>query len=212
MTESPSICPWGSGVSPWGGRRGAVCASALSRSGEGALLPSPGAGAELCGFGSLRRVSRLRGWRDIARCPALVLRDRRQPRASASGWLPVTERRGEHCQSLARARLPCRGQHRGCTGRVTSPAAVPGACGLLTLAAAARWGGLGAGARELEKEQACGRDAQLRPPAQPRCGAAGRAAPRGHPCRAGSEGQRKRRQAALCAGAIDSGRQRKWDQ
>lgn len=213
VTESPSISPLGSGVLPWGGRPGAACASALASVGEGALLPSPGAGAELCGFGSLRCVSRPHGRRDIARCPAPALRGRQQPRASESGGCPRQSRGGggEHCQNLARACLPRCRWHQGCTGRVTSLAAVPGTHGLPTLTTAARWGGLGAGAREPAKELPYGwaTPRRLRPLAQPRCGGAGRAAL----AWASRRGwQRERRQAALCAGAIDSGSQRKWDQ
>lgn len=118
---------------------------------------------------------------------------------------------GEHCQNLARACLPCCRWHRGCTGRVTSLAAVPGTHGLPTLTTAARWGGLGAGAREPAKELPCGwaTPRRLWPLAQPRCGGAGRAA---LAWASRWSWQRERRQAALCAGAIDSGSQRKWDQ
>lgn len=86
-------------------------------------------------------------------------------------------------------------------------AAVRGDRVRLTFAVAAPWGGLGAGARELEMERVCGQDPQLQALAQPHGGGAA-----GQPPTGILAGLAAREAAALCAGAIDSGSQRKWNQ
>lgn len=143
------------------------------------MLRSPGAGAELCSPGSLRRVSRPGGRCDIALCPAW-----QRPRASWTCWR-------DHSQSLACARLPCRGWHWGRASGVTSRLRCPWGAGALRCVPLG-W----TGSRVME----LGTFPTWNVPGL-----------RFVPLRWGRQGW-QRGAAALCARAIDSGSQGKWDQ